>query len=216
MNKVNNKILSIITNFGCHGKCPYCIVRENGIDVPATTLDDLDNLELYLKKYNSKLVSVSGGGDPLHNFNQHEDWYDKLFGILKSNDCKLEVHTSYLPHETTFNYDACERVVYHLREIEQLYDIRKVDEIVRVVYVVTDKLSLKDIITIANFVDDSDQIDELSFRQMVDSNYISQYYNHEELIYGHKHNLWHYIKQNDYNLYYVEGKIYNQFSEIHR
>jgi hypothetical protein len=26
-----DKYLSVITNFGCHGKCPYCIVRENGI-----------------------------------------------------------------------------------------------------------------------------------------------------------------------------------------
>lgn len=26
-----DKYLSVITNFGCHGRCPYCIVRENGI-----------------------------------------------------------------------------------------------------------------------------------------------------------------------------------------
>lgn len=44
------KYLSIITNFGCHGKCPYCIVRENGIKVSETTLGGLDKLPMFLKK----------------------------------------------------------------------------------------------------------------------------------------------------------------------
>ena len=26
-----DKYLSIITNFGCHYKCPYCIVKENNL-----------------------------------------------------------------------------------------------------------------------------------------------------------------------------------------
>ena len=30
------KYLSIITNFGCHYTCPYCIVKHNNIDVPVT------------------------------------------------------------------------------------------------------------------------------------------------------------------------------------
>lgn len=40
-----DKYLSVITNFGCHGRCPYCIVRENGIKVPKSTVDGLDKLE---------------------------------------------------------------------------------------------------------------------------------------------------------------------------
>lgn len=40
-----DKYLSVITNFGCHGRCPYCIVRENGIKVPKSTVDCLDKLE---------------------------------------------------------------------------------------------------------------------------------------------------------------------------
>ena len=44
------KYLSIITNFGCHGKCPYCIVRENGIKVPKTTLGGLDKLPMFFKR----------------------------------------------------------------------------------------------------------------------------------------------------------------------
>lgn len=37
--------MSIITNFGCHYKCPYCIVKENNLHIPRTTLAGLDNLE---------------------------------------------------------------------------------------------------------------------------------------------------------------------------
>ena len=62
---MQDRILSVITNFGCHGKCPYCIVRENEINVSTTTLNGLNKLDYYLKYYNSKLISVSGGGDPL-------------------------------------------------------------------------------------------------------------------------------------------------------
>ena len=42
---MQEKYLSIITNFGCHYTCPYCIVRENGLSIPKTTLAGLDNLK---------------------------------------------------------------------------------------------------------------------------------------------------------------------------
>ena len=45
-----DKYLSIITNFGCHGRCPYCIVRENGIKVPKSTIGGLDKLEDAIKQ----------------------------------------------------------------------------------------------------------------------------------------------------------------------
>ena len=32
------KYMSVITNFGCHYKCPYCIVKENNLHIPKTTL----------------------------------------------------------------------------------------------------------------------------------------------------------------------------------
>lgn len=61
-----DKYLSVITNFGCHGRCPYCIVRENGIKVPKSTVDGLDKLEdahyidrseyrIYLRRWRSAL-----------------------------------------------------------------------------------------------------------------------------------------------------------------
>lgn len=29
---------SVITNFGCHWTCPYCIVRKTGLNVPVTDM----------------------------------------------------------------------------------------------------------------------------------------------------------------------------------
>lgn len=44
------KYMSVITNFGCHYKCPYCIVKENNLHIPKTTLAGLDNLREALKQ----------------------------------------------------------------------------------------------------------------------------------------------------------------------
>ena len=63
-----NKYLSVITNFGCHGRCPYCIVRENGIKVPKSTVDGLDKLEDAIALTGANIVSISGGGDPLYRY----------------------------------------------------------------------------------------------------------------------------------------------------
>lgn len=68
------KYMSVITNFGCHYKCPYCIVKENNLHIPRTTLSGLDNLEEALKENNCDIVSISGGGDPLHEYEKHIDW----------------------------------------------------------------------------------------------------------------------------------------------
>ena len=60
---------------------------------------------------------------------------------------------------------------------------------------------------------DSNEIDELSFRQLVDKGYEVTDYWQDILRFGHK-KLWWYIEQCDYNLYYAENKIYTKFSEI--
>lgn len=215
------KYLSIITNFGCHGKCPYCIVRENGIKVPKTTLGGLDNLTKALKETNRDIISISGGGDPLHEYEKHVDWYRKLFSIVNNYhvNCAtysipVEMHTSYMTDESTFPFYDCKRVVYHLNTFEQLKHIhRTVNEIVRVVYVVTKDFTLEQIMNIAMFVADSNEIDELSFRKLVDKGYEVTDYWQDILRFGHK-KLWWYIEQCDYNLYYAENKIYTKFSEI--
>ena len=114
-----NKILSIMTNFGCHWGCRYYVYRENGINIPHTDYRSFgwDELEKQLELHKGEIVSVSGGGDPLYNYNDENNinnkkFYEILFDLLEKYDCKLELHTSLLIED--FPYYKCERVVFHL------------------------------------------------------------------------------------------------------
>lgn len=219
------KYMSVITNFGCHYKCPYCIVKENNLHIPRTTLSGLDNLEEALKENNCDIVSISGGGDPLHEYEKHIDWYRKFFGIAHKRNVyfngsmrpiPVEMHTSYMTDETAFPFYDCYRVVYHANSIDQLSHIRRTgNEIVRAVFVVTADYTIADTMDIALFVKNSTEIDELSFRQLVDDKYTEQHYLEEYLRMGHK-KLWWYIEQNDYNLYYAENEVSGRYRDFEK
>ena len=209
---MSEKYLSIITNFGCHYTCPYCIVKNSNIRVPKTTEDGLQKLRETIIENNIDIVSVSGGGDPLHDFDKHIGWYKRLLTILREVNKPLEVHTSYI--ENDFNTESAIRMVYHLQSISQLEKVkRKHSEKVRVVFVVTDDMTEKDILKIANYVSESQNIDELSFRQLVRSDYTVSNHLQDTLRAGHKI-FWYYIEQNDYNLYYAENKVYTEYRNI--
>jgi organic radical activating enzyme len=207
-----DKYLSIITNFGCHYSCPYCIVKNNHLNIPESTLQGLDNLTKEIKNHNCNWVSISGGGDPLWEYEKHIDWYEKFFNTVPS-DIKIELHTSMIGVKDA-PYNQFDRVVYHLHNFEQLKTIRRYNkEIVRVVFVVTEDFTEELINKIAAHCHNSGVIDELSFRQMVDDNYKETNYCKDYLEAGHK-NLWYYIEQCDYNTYYVENKIYTEYRKI--
>lgn len=209
------KYMSVITNFGCHYKCPYCIVKNNGLYIPKTTVEGLKKLSEYTRLYGCNIVSISGGGDPLYDYEKHVDWYRELFGKA-AKDYHIEMHTSYMTDETTFPFYDCFRVVYHARSIDQLSRIRRTgEEIVRVVFVVTSDYTIEDLFKIASFVHKSTEIDELSFRQYVDDQYKAQHYLEDYLRLGHE-KFWYYIEQKDYNIYYAENRIlyhYKDFKE---
>lgn len=211
-----NKYLSIITNFGCHYTCPYCIVKNNHLNIPITTIQGLHNLRKSIVDNNCNWVSISGGGDPLFNIEQHQDWYEALISNIP-NGTNLEMHTSIVDYHKRemWNMDCFDRVVYHLNSFTQLYSIERIwaHEIVRVVFVVTKDFTKELIDKIAKFVKESDDIDELSFRQMVDDNYCTTHYCEEYLKSKHKKD-WYYIEQCDYNLYYAENKLYTEYRKI--
>lgn len=211
---MKDKYLSILTNFGCHFTCPYCVVKRNEINVPKTTIAGLDNLKDEILKSGAEILMVSGGGDPLYEYELHVDWYKHLFSILSEmGGIPMELHTSYV--QSNFPYEKCLRVAYHIRNILDLEKVKRHgNEVVRVVFVATKELSAEDIVWITRFVENSDCIDELSFRQMIGSNFETCYFNNELLRYGHEKGLWYYIEQCDYHPYYAEGNIYKEFSNI--
>ena len=51
-----DKYLSIITNFGCHYSCPYCIVKENNLKIPKTTIGGLDTVQIAFDSHNCNWV----------------------------------------------------------------------------------------------------------------------------------------------------------------
>ncbi len=208
-----NKYLSVITNFGCHYECPYCIVRENNLHIPKTTLGGLKNLREEIVKNDCDWVSVSGGGDPLHDFQHHIDWYIKFLETIPSK-VNRELHTSYIDRPF-IAYAPFDRVVYHLRELASIVHVKRCfkEQKVRVVFVVTANFTPKLIEDIVIAVSLNENIDELSFRQMVDNHYQVTHYCEEYLRAGHKKE-WYYIEQNDYNLYYCENKVSTRFEDF--
>lgn len=214
---IMDKYISIITNFGCHYTCPYCIVKENNLDIPKTTLNGLDMLENFIKNGDYNIISLSGGGDPLFHYSDNMEWYRRLYEIQDRLNIPMEMHTSYKSLPAGFDADRYSRIVYHLR-YENYKTVlssikRQAVELVRTVFVVTEQFTKEDILWIAEFVKNSSEIDELSFRQMVDNHYKETYYLYDFLKAGHKGD-WYYIEQNDYNTYYVENYIYDSYKNI--
>ena len=212
-----NKYLSIITNFGCHYTCPYCIVKNNNIDIPVTTTQGLDKLVESIRKYDCDWVSISGGGDPLHNLDKNMDWYIKLFEILPI-DIYLELHTSYISAEEFAGdnfLNVFDRIVYHCRTIDDLHKIKRTipNQKIRAVFVVDENFTNNLIDEISLIVQNSPHIDELSFRKMVDDHYNTTHYCEEYLKQGHQKDWW-YIQQCDYNIYYAENKVSFKYEDF--
>ena len=55
---MNDKYLSVITNFGCHYTCPYCIVRNNNLNIPKSTIEGLDSLRLEIARDQCNWISL--------------------------------------------------------------------------------------------------------------------------------------------------------------
>lgn len=215
-------MLSILINFGCHFGCSYCVYRDNKINIPFTHIDTFgwNQLEEELKKHIGEEVSISGGGDPLYNYNNKEVkmFYSKLFLLLNKYDCKLELHTSiFNPH---FPYENCERVVFHFtmpNQIKMLYyrtSLVSLPDKVRVVFVVQEHYSEHFVQEIVKEVkESSSEITELSFRQMIKADGTIDYTLYDYLKEGHMKD-WYYIEQQDYNEYFVQDHIEKEYLAI--
>lgn len=210
-------MLSILTNFGCHWGCSYCVYRDNKISIPKTTIGDFDfkKLENEIKNMDCDEISISGGGDPLHNWKENRWFFDNIRNLAYKYDKKLVLHTSYVDYD--FNYSIYDRVVFHLTMPTQIRNIRGGELLlpnnVRVVYVVQEHYSKALINNIAKEVKDNDYIDELSFRQRIDKDGNCTYTEHEYLKGKHQQD-WYYIEQADYNEYFVNDHIEKEYLNI--
>lgn len=179
--------------------------------------------ELWSTLYNDcadcNWASVSGGGDPLWQWPHHQKWWAHFFDTCRKLGRQTELHTSYYdvkhdPDIMLFPFERFDRVVYHLHHMDELDKIHRVGgEIVRVVFVVDDNMTEDEINKIAEYVEYSNEVDELTFRQRVDDHYKETYHLHGFLLAGHQKRWW-YVTQCDYNTYFHNGKLYMKYTDI--
>lgn len=207
---MENNCLSIITNFGCHYTCNYCIVKNNNLHIPRTTIGGLSKLRQSIIDNDINMVSLSGGGDPCYKYENNKEWYHEFFLIMSEFNIPIELHTSY-SYYFGFPFQKFDRVVYHFIDTNDILEIIKYpDKIIRIVFVVTEDFTESKVNRIVKLVGKDK---ELSFRQMVDSNYVTTNYLFDFLKKGHKTKWW-YIAQNDYNLYYSENKLSFKYEDF--
>lgn len=195
------KYLSIITNFeGPH------------IGVPATTVSSLDKLKAAVEFEKAEAVCVTGG-DPLFEYDKHQKYFRRLIRYCRDMSIPIELHTATI--ESEFPYEKCMRVVYHVRDFEQLKTIsRHGRECVRVIFTVNKSWTLDHIDKVADFCDASDVIDELYFRRVSEKGPCVALCCEEYLREGHE-KRWNYIERFKENPpYFVNGTIHYQFSDI--
>lgn len=212
---MENRNYSIITNFGCHWTCPYCIVRNNDLEIAKTKMDVvLDTVKKLIKENKIDFLSFSGGGDPLFMMNKERiEWYEEILNLCRVNGIETEMHTSFLNNKLTKKLKF-DRIVYHCLHAEQV-DLLKQNhnEVVRAVFVVQEHFSKEYINSIVERVEKSEVVSELSFRQRMDENYQETFTEHDYLLAGHK-GKWHYICQDDYNNYIVNDRISHKYEEF--
>lgn len=85
--------ISVITNFGCKSDCWYCIWKGHKLEnIKLNT--DWNKLKNFLFKHKEKgKVSVSGGGDCLHEFETYREWWDKFFVLTNELSMLVDVHS---------------------------------------------------------------------------------------------------------------------------
>lgn len=84
VSRMPNRNYSIITNFGCHYQCPYCITKQTGMRLPETDTLEVSRTVLQLIDDDEiDFLSFSGGGDPMHGI-QH--MFSETLGVYRTYD----------------------------------------------------------------------------------------------------------------------------------
>jgi organic radical activating enzyme len=85
--------ISVITNFGCRANCWYCIWKSHELENINNETDWL-KLEKFISDNKDKgKVSLSGGGDPLHKYNENAKWWNNFLSITNKYNMLVDIHT---------------------------------------------------------------------------------------------------------------------------
>ena len=93
-----NKGISIITSFGCPQDCWYCIMKQHSLYKYDGDFDYKKITQFLIDNKNTSELSISGGGDPLNDFDKHKSfYYNFLFPTINkigfNNMNGIDIHT---------------------------------------------------------------------------------------------------------------------------
>lgn len=235
---MSERNFSVITNFGCHYQCPYCITKKTGMRLPETdTLEVAKTVVQLIDEDEIDFLSFSGGGDPMHGIldngrpTQRAAWYALLQAVCRDHYIETEMHTSattlcnyMLNHRIISLLMEFDRLVYHCRTIADLLRVestfaprcRYFTKPIRAVFVVTPGTNATLVDAIERTFRNCPSIGELTFRQMVDGNFVPDDTLRDYLLEGHREGRWHYTEQDDYNRYIVNDRVFDRFEDIAR
>lgn len=204
-------MLSIITNFGCDERCPYCIWQQHFLSSSFTSVETTDWPKLFqiIAKFSPSRISISGGGDPLFALEANIKWWQKLFANLPH--VLFDLHTAKIaPPNFARRFN---KYVFHAKDLAAFYD--KANELLklcvpqkRVVMVADSSYTKQDYIQAAQYA--KAQGFAFAVRQKVENNkpldiYTDFFRSCPDLFY---------IEHRDYNLYYMpDNQVYTNFLE---
>jgi hypothetical protein len=144
-----NKNISIITNWGCHANCWYCVWKTHPLKniCPPTDWRELNNFLCQYAVDGIDKVSISGGGDCLYKYEDHKEWWDKLFNICNKFEMRVDVHSRYKFYNSDFWKNINRVVVSSDNFYDDLQYFAWIIKYVklRIVHVATDKSTLQQI-----------------------------------------------------------------------
>lgn len=95
-------LLSVWLNFvengkhGCAKACPFCNFRKNPVYMCPTEEDLREFIADYMQYSRRRSILLSGGGDPLYNFEKNQDKILAILKICKELDVKIVMQSGEL------------------------------------------------------------------------------------------------------------------------
>jgi hypothetical protein len=197
-------MLSIITAFGCRFNCSYCIWRQEGRIYDPYFYDRARWLSSFYQNVN-ETFSISGGGDPLEDFDIHGRFWNRVEALCESRGIQYDIHTTFHTISKA-SFKNIRKLVVHIRA----HDLRAVHAD-RVVMVVDRGLT----IDAMKFFERNHPYIELSYREVV-----GEEFKPSDDVLAFAQNIQtrrfngRFIKQDDYNRYlFPDGTIRTVFME---